>query len=105
MLASFRKPMKTVRVTPSTLLVVALLCVGVFMQMLGVPVTFWDLDVTVDVEDPSFLEGFALPTGCLVIREYDYLSRNLGRLMTLRSLLRDHSLFHPPTAPFSSRIG
>lgn len=97
--------MNTICVSPSPLLVVALLCVGVFMQLLGVPVTFWDVDSTVDMDGPSVFEDVALPTGRLVIREYHYLSRNLGGLMRLHSVLRDHSLFHPPTAPFPSHTG
>lgn len=81
------------------------LCFCVFAQMLGVPVTFWDLDATVDVDGPSFLEEFVLPTVRPLVRQSHVLCHNAGGLTTPHSLLRDHSLFHPPTAPFSSRIG
>ena len=44
------------------LLFVSALCCGVILQMLGVPVTFWDLDDTADFFSTSLLEGFAVPS-------------------------------------------
>lgn len=81
------------------------LCVFVFMQMLGVPVTFWDLDASVEGDISSFLEGFAIPTDHPLIRPSHVLSCNIGGMSRLRSVLRDHDVFHPPTAPSSSITG
>jgi hypothetical protein len=104
MLSSFHKPMKHVGVTPCTALVVTLLCLSVFMQMLGAPVTLWDVDNTIDVDYLSFLEGFAIPADSPLIGQAVFLSRDGGGTSRPHSLLRDHSLFRPPTSLSVSRV-
>lgn len=99
MLASFHKPMKAVCLIPSTLLVVALLCVGVFMQMLGVPITLWDVENTVDTDYLSFLEDIAIPADRLLVVRALFLARDGSGTARRHSVLHDHSVFHPPTAP------
>lgn len=98
MLVSFHRPMNIVGVTPSTLLVVALLCAGVFMQMLGVPVTLWDVDNVVDVDYLSFLEDLTIPADRLLIAQALFLVRDGSGTARRHSVLHDHSVFHPPTA-------
>lgn len=104
MLSSFHKPMKHVGVTPCTALVVTLLCLSVFMQMLGAPVTLWDVDNNIDVDYLSFLEGFAIPADSPLIGQAVFLSRDGVGTSRLHSLLRDHSLFRPPAAFPVSRV-
>lgn len=44
----------------SSLLLIGLLCVGILLQILGAPLTFWDLDGSCDLVESSLLEGFAI---------------------------------------------
>lgn len=103
MLSMFHKPMKHMGVTPCTALVVTLLCLAVFMQMLGAPVTLWDVGNTIDVDYLSFLEGFAIPADSPLIGQAVFLSRDGGGTSRPHSVLRDYSLFRPPTAFLVSR--
>jgi hypothetical protein len=48
--------------TISRLLLIALLCAGVFLQMLGAPISFWDLDGSEDDLVSSLLLGLAIPS-------------------------------------------
>ena len=42
------------------LLTIGLLCLGVLLQMLGVAISFWDLNGTDDLLSNSILTGFAV---------------------------------------------
>lgn len=97
MLSYFHRPAGKIGVTPCTMVVVLLLCLGVFMQMLGVPVTLWAVDNAVDVDYLSFLEGFAIPADSPLMGPAQLLLRDRRMAVVVHSLLRDHSVFHPPT--------
>ncbi|WP_455376964.1 hypothetical protein [Petrachloros mirabilis] len=98
MVSYFHRPAGKTGVTLCTMVVVLLLCFGVFMQMLGVPVTLWDVDNAVDVDYLSFLEGLAIPAESPLMGPAQFLSRDRRMAVMVHSLLRDHSVFHPPTA-------
>ena len=76
-----------------------LLYVGILTQMLGAPLTLWDLAETADTVDPltaSILEGFSIPSMPTPLS----LSPN-GLLSTdyhpdIHRLLASPGLFHPP---------
>jgi len=81
------------------LLTIGALCLGVLLQMLGVSVTFWNLNGSDDLLSTSILTGFA------VLADGPGLAPRL--LATFTSIpaashyqfLLPHGLFHPP--PFS----
>lgn len=81
------------------------LCLSVVMQMLGMTVTFSELDDPVEFDNPSLLEEFAIPVDRLVIGRSQIVWRNGGGMSKLYSVLRDHSLFHPPTVPPTLFVG
>jgi hypothetical protein len=75
---------------------IGLLCLGVFLQMLGAPVTFWDLVGSDDDFISALLMGLAVLT-----REPHYLPLHSSFLVHLisappYSYLYEHVLFHPP---------
>ncbi len=78
------------------LLVVSVLCCGVMLQILGVTVTFWDLNGSSDLVASSLLEGFAVLPGDPV------LSPILPSWVTAiveedaHRDLREQMVFHPP---------
>lgn len=78
------------------LLTIGLLCLGVFLQMLGVSVSFWNLNGTDDLLGNSILTGFA------ILSEDPGLSLRLCSIFILiatasiyQSLL-SYGLFRPP---------
>jgi len=81
------------------LLMIGALCLGVLLQMLGVSVTFWNLNGSDDLLSTSILTGFA------VLPDDPGLAPRL--LATFTSIpaeshyqfLLPYGLFHPP--PFS----
>ncbi len=84
----------------SSLLLIGLLCVGILLQILGVPLTFWDLDGSCDLVESSLLEGFA------IVSEEPLLSPIL-RSSSLSStdplacpLAPQYLFFHPPLPIF-----
>ena len=42
------------------LLLISLLCAGNMLHMLGMPLTFWDLDGSCDLVEDTMLEGLAI---------------------------------------------
>ena len=46
---------------PGALIAVLVLCLFVFLQMLGVPQTLWDPSANLDTPSASVLEGFSIP--------------------------------------------
>ena len=74
-----------------------LLYVGVLTQMLGVPLTLWDLAETADTVDPltaSILEGFSIPSTPLSLSPNGLLSTDYHP--DIHRLLASSELFHPP---------
>ncbi len=81
----------------SARVVVLLFCACVLMQALGAPITLWNPSWSGDTLQTSVLEGFSIPPSIdplWLVLQADALPAVVvhGRL-----LLRDLSLFHPPT--------
>ena len=75
---------------------VGLLCLGVFLQMLGAPLSFWDLDGSDDDFVSSLLVGLAVPsTPPHDMSLHSYLSHR-DRSAPAYRLLYENLLFHPP---------
>jgi hypothetical protein len=78
------------------LVLISLLCVGVFLQMLGAPVSFWDLDGSADDFVSSLLMGLTVPSA-----PPPYLPLLCHLVASHQSgappyPLYEHPLFHPP---------
>jgi len=85
-------------VHPAVFVLIGLLCFGVTMQILGAPVSFWDMDMneTEDLVESSLEEECALPslgiaTSVSRYRKFYSLSPPLDQ-----GILLAQSLFHPP---------
>ena len=82
-------------VATNAYLLIPLLCIGVMLQILGAPLTFWDLDGSCDLIELSLLSAVA------IISAMPVLSPLLGTLyisevsLTYR-LSSEHLFFHPP---------
>lgn len=78
------------------LLMILLLCLGVLMQILGVAVSFWDLNDTDDPFAASLITGFAVLPADSVMSPL--LQTLLGFTLTGASYehLAHGMLFHPP---------
>ena len=79
----------------SVLLLIGLLCVGVLLQILGAPLTFWDLDGSCDLLELSLLLSVA------IISATPVLSLLCGFLYVSEATLAyrlspQHLFFHPP---------
>jgi len=80
----------------SFLLLIGLLCIGILLQILGVPLTFWDLDGSSDLVESSLLEGFAIVSNEPVLSP-SLQSLYLSNTHSLAYLLSPQYLFfHPP---------
>jgi hypothetical protein len=77
-------------------LLAVLLCLGVLMQMLGVPTTLWAPGNTLDLYGASVFTGYAIPP--LLTLQSDSLAyaRSVDQEETGRESVFDHSLYHPP---------
>jgi len=75
---------------------IVIICLGVLFQMLGAPVSFWDLDGS----DDDFISSLLM--GTCVHAESQHISRFLSFLSVVRisaprySSLQESFLFHPP---------
>lgn len=79
----------------NALLLIGLLCIGVLLQILGAPLTFWDLDGSCDLVELSLLVAVAIISGAPVL--FPILgswSLSEEAFMHRRSPL--HVVFHPP---------
>ena len=87
--------MRRANVVTNAYLLIALLCIGVMLQILGAPLTFWDLDGSCDLIELSLLSAVA------IISAMPLLSPLLGSLyisevsLTYR-LSPEDLFFHPP---------
>jgi hypothetical protein len=78
------------------LLMIGALCLGVLLQMLGVSVTFWNLNGSDDLLSTSILTGFA------VLPDNSELAPRLLAMFTSipaashYQFLLPYGLFHPP---------
>ena len=78
------------------ILMTALLCLCVLLQILGVAVSFWDLNDSDDPFTTSIITGFSIPSIEQVLSPL--LQRLLGFSITGSGYqhLRQDMLFHPP---------
>lgn len=78
-----------------------LLCLGVFMQLLGAPITLWDAMDSIEGDYESFEEGFAIPATPFLIERQRIAIVVDDRTPAAHSRLHCLSLFHPPPASFA----
>jgi hypothetical protein len=83
-------------VHPAVFFVIGLLCLCVTMQILGVPVSFWDMNEAKDLVESSLLEGFSLPSLGIAVSVSLYGSLNSPSPPLEHDILLARSLFHPP---------
>ena len=75
---------------------VGLLCLGVFLQMLGAPLNFWDLDGSDDDLVSSLLVGLAVPSAQPHDMPLHSYLLYCDRSAPTYRLLYENLLFHPP---------
>jgi hypothetical protein len=80
----------------SFVLLIGLVCFSITMQMLGISFSMWDLDETPDLVASSLLEGFSTPSRYEDFSATHYVGLSFLTASLHRSLLLEHSLFHPP---------
>ena len=77
-------------------LLIGLLCLGVLLQILGMPLTFWDLDGSCNPVESSLLEGVAIISAGPVLSPVLhalYLSNTHSPAYRLSA---QYLFFHPP---------
>jgi hypothetical protein len=77
-----------------------LLCLGVMMQMLGVPLTLWNPADAADIVDPlaaSILEACSLPSAIAPLQVSCCGLWLSDRQPSLQGLILTSEPFHPPT--------
>jgi len=85
-------------VHPAVLVLIGLLCFCVTMQILGAPVSFWDMDMneTEDLVESSLEEECALPSLGIATSVSPHRSLYSPFPPLDQGILLAHSLFHPP---------
>lgn len=77
-------------------LVVTLLCLGVVLQILGVPISFWDFTDADDLFTASVATGFAILSPAFSASPLSQYLVGFGiRVLSYRHL-SESMLFHPP---------
>ena len=79
--------------------VIVFLCIGVVLQMLGAPVSFWDLDGSDDDFISSLLMGACVLSGGPHISAFHSFLSSAPIVAPQYSLLQEKLLFHPPNVP------
>jgi len=79
---------------------IALLCLGVFLQMLGLPVTFWDLNGSDEDFVSALLMGVSIISNDSFIMPFFQWVFASHLLLTLYFYSRPVSFFRPPLAAF-----
>jgi zinc transporter ZupT len=77
-------------------LIIALLCVGVFLQILGAAVAFWDVDGSDDPFMSSILTSFAVLGNESVLLVILQSMLCVAMISVSYQQLRQDTLFHPP---------
>lgn len=79
------------------LLLIGLLCFCVVMQILGMPISFWDLQDSSDMMKSSLSIGFTIPAPL----ETFFVALGPAGFISVAAcgygILAPHDLFHPPT--------
>jgi hypothetical protein len=83
-------------VHPSVFVLIGLLCLCVTMQILGVPVSFGEMNEAEDLVESSLLEGFSLPSAVPELSVSQYRKFNSPSPPLEHDILLARSLFHPP---------
>ncbi|BCA54514.1 hypothetical protein W02_16540 [Nitrospira sp. KM1] len=88
-------------VAPFALYLIAFICVVVFMDMIGVPMSLWDLTCPDDLFSLSILEAFAVVADTRVLIPFLYLVGSVMLIKPSYQPIPSRPLFHPPLG-FSS---
>jgi len=75
---------------------IVLLCMGVVLQVLGAPISFWDLDGSDDDFISSLLMGACILSGYLHISPFHSYPSIVPISAAGYSFLHEHFLFRPP---------
>ena len=75
---------------------ITVLCIGVAVQMLGVPLSLWELDGSSDIAGSSILEGFAVISNEPVLFPSSQSQFAFSRIDHHYIHLGQHLFFHPP---------
>jgi hypothetical protein len=79
-----------------TAVAVACLCVGIFMQLLGVPTTLWELALDLDPCETASPEGFTVLPTVPNLFSFDMGPRVEDVPKHFASRMFDQSVFRPP---------
>ena len=79
----------------NVLLLIGLLCVGVLLQILGAPLTFWDLDGSCDLVELSLLVAVAIISATPVLFTIPG-SLHVSEDSLIYRCSPLHVFFHPP---------
>jgi len=81
---------------PLAIGLVVIVCLSVFLQMLGVPAPLLNAGESLDVGEASISEGFSLLTSCPHCVVFSRRERVADRDPSLHVPILAASLFHPP---------
>ena len=79
-----------------TAVAVACLCVGILMQLLGVPTMLWELTLDLDLSETASPEGFTVPPTVPSLFSIDSGPRVEDVPERFASRMFDQSVFRPP---------
>jgi hypothetical protein len=75
---------------------IGLLCLCVAMQILGAPISLWNIHQSVDLEESSPLEELSLPSAALELSVSQYRKFYSPSPPLEHGILLAQSFFHPP---------
>jgi hypothetical protein len=81
---------------PAVFFLIGLLCLCIAMQILGAPISLWDIDQSVDLEESSPLEELALPSTTPELSLSRYRKFYSPSPPLEYYILLTQSFFHPP---------
>jgi hypothetical protein len=81
---------------PSVFFLIGLLCVCVAMQILGAPISLWDIHQSVDLVESSPLEELSLPSAAPELSVSRYRKFYSPSPPLEYDILLAQSFFHPP---------
>ena len=83
-----------------SLFMISLLCLGILLQILGVAVSFWDLNGSDDPFTTSLLSGFAVLPSESVLSPLVHCLFAIIAIESSYQYLRQDRLFRPPLSSF-----
>jgi hypothetical protein len=81
---------------PAALVLIGLVCFCVTMQILGSPISFWDMNEIEDLVESSLQEGISLPSTVPELSVSQYRKFYSPSPPLKYDILLAQSLFHPP---------